>query len=163
MPIVPFDSLPPDARVWVFAADGPLGADAQRTLLGEVDAFLSAWNAHGHPLTCGRAWRDPFFLAIGVDQSTAGASGCSIDGLFRVMQRLQPVIGASMMPSGRAYWREANGDVKTGARHEFNRLVSVGAVPAPVTVFDTSITTAADWATQFEKTRRREDEKTREK
>ena len=45
-----------------------------------VDAFLDQWNAHGSALTCAREWRDDRFLAIGVDQSTAGASGCSASG-----------------------------------------------------------------------------------
>jgi len=151
MPAVAFDSLPTDARVWVFAADTALNAGAEAALLREVDEFLAQWNAHGHPLTCARAWRDGRFLAIGVDQSTAGASGCSIDGLFRVLQQLQPALGASLLPGPRVYWRGTDGVVASAPRPEFARLASNGTVSAATPVFDTSLTTAADWRERFER------------
>lgn len=151
MPVVAFDSLPTDARVWVFAADAALAPGAETTLLHEVDAFLAQWNAHGHPLTCARAWRDGRFLAIGADQSTAGASGCSIDGMFRVLQQLQPALGASLLPGPRVYWRDTGGDIQTAARPEFTRLAVRGSVSDATLVFDTSVTTAADWRERFER------------
>jgi hypothetical protein len=88
MPRVSFEELPDDARVWVFGAASEVTPPASERLLDAVDDFLAHWNAHGSPLVCAREWRDDHFLAIGVDQSTAGASGCSIDGLFRTLQRL---------------------------------------------------------------------------
>ena len=100
MPIVPFESLPASARVWVFATEQPVqGARAER-FLGAVDHYLGQWTAHGHPLTCGRAWRDDQFLAVAVDQTDAYASGCSIDGLFRVLQTLQSELGATLVSGG---------------------------------------------------------------
>ena len=78
MPCVPFEQLPDDARVWVFGAAAPIDDVDSRKLLAAVDTFLVQWKAHGHPLTCGRDWRDDRFLAIGGDQRTEGASGCSM-------------------------------------------------------------------------------------
>jgi hypothetical protein len=150
MPIVAFDSLPPAARVWVFAADQPLAPVAASTLQREVDEFLTQWNAHGAPLTCAQAWRDGRFLAIGVDQSTAGASGCSIDGLFRVLQRLQPALGANLLPGPRVYWRNATGEITSGTRAEFTKLAQSGGVTKLTKVFDTAVTTADDWRRRFE-------------
>ena len=80
MPRVVFESLPDDARVWVFGAANALDDRARERLLSAVDEYLDQWHAHGAALVCARDWRDDRFLAIGVDQSTAGASGCSIDG-----------------------------------------------------------------------------------
>ena len=151
MPKVAFDRLPDDARVWVFAADRAVTDAHAETLLAEVDAFLDTWNAHGHALQCGRAWRDDRFLAVAVDQSTAGASGCSIDGLFRTLQRLQPAIGASLLPGGRVYWRDARGDVAMGTRAAFAELGRTGGVNSTTPVFDTAITTMHDWRKSFER------------
>ena len=50
MPLVLFDSLPDDARVWVFGSAKPLEAQDERTLLKDVDDYLAGWKAHGHPL-----------------------------------------------------------------------------------------------------------------
>ncbi|MDQ3673342.1 MAG: ABC transporter ATPase, partial [Gemmatimonadota bacterium] len=83
MPIVEFEDLPDSSRVWVFGSDRRLEEEEAVMLLEEVDRFLAGWKAHGAPLTVGRNWRHDRFLAVAVDQSTAGASGCSIDGLFR--------------------------------------------------------------------------------
>lgn len=151
MPLVPFDALPDDARVWVFAADRPLGPDAAQRLLGEVDSYLARWNAHGQPLTCARAWRDDQFLAVAVDQRDAHASGCSIDGMFRVIKGLEPVLGAALVGGGRVLWRGRDGAVQVGSRDEFSDLAARGDVSPDTHVFDPTVATAADWRTRFER------------
>ena len=57
MATVSFDNLPPDARLWVFAAGRPLDAEERGRLLTLVDAFLEQWKAHGARLTAARDWR----------------------------------------------------------------------------------------------------------
>ena len=151
MPLVPFDALPDDARVWVFAADRPLAPDAATQLLADVDAYLARWAAHGQPLTCARAWRDDRFLAIAVDQRDAHASGCSIDGMFRVLQRLEPIVGASLVGSGLVLWRTRGGAVRSGTREEFGELAVRGDVDAGTRVFDPTVATVAEWRSRFEK------------
>jgi hypothetical protein len=151
MPRVSFEELPDDARVWVFGAAEALTAPASRQLLDAVDDFLDHWNAHGSPLVCAREWRDDRFLAIGVDQSTAGASGCSIDGLFRALQRLEPELGTTLLGAGRVYYRDADGCIHAGTRPGFSQLARDGKVGAETAVFDTSITSAAAWREEFER------------
>ncbi|MDF1503506.1 hypothetical protein [Roseisolibacter sp. H3M3-2] len=146
MPRVPFDQLPDDARLWVFAAADPLDGDAAARLLAAVDGFLDRWAAHGVPLTCARDWRDDRFLAVAVDQSREGASGCSIDGLFRTLQGLAPALGTTLLGGGRVYWRDADGGVRCAERAEFGR-----AVTGEPTVFDTTVATAGDWRARFER------------
>lgn len=151
MPRVPFDVLPGDARVWVFGAANELTDTAANRLLDAVDEFLAEWNAHGSPLTCGREWREGRFLAIGVDQSMAGASGCSIDGLFRTLARLEPELGTTLLGGGRVYYRDATGRVDVATRGAFNQLARDGQVGPDTAVFDTSITSAAAWRDHFER------------
>lgn len=149
MPLVEFDSLPADARVWVFAATHPLAESSVDTFLGAVDAFLTSWKAHGHPLRTSRDFRDRQFLAIGVDQSTEGASGCSIDGLFRALQEVQSRVDRNFLTGGRIYWRGADGTVKNGTRGEFGREAT-----GETLVFDTTVTTADGWRRGFERAAR---------
>ena len=149
MPIVPFDTLPDSARLWVFASDRPLtGTDAD-ALLTEVDEFLSTWAAHGTPLRCGREWRDDRFLAIGVDVNAENASGCSIDGLFRRLQQLERTIGTKLVGGGRVFYRTASG-IETTSQSTFAERAKHGDVPRETAVFDTSVTVAADWRSRFE-------------
>jgi len=151
MPQVPFDSLPSDARVWVFGAANELSPSALERLLDAVDAFLAQWNAHGSALMCGREWRADRFLAIGVDQSATGASGCSIDGLFRTLARLEPELGSSLLGGGRVYYRDREGRVNAATRKTFGELAREGRIGPDTPTFDTSVTTASAWREQFER------------
>jgi hypothetical protein len=151
MPRVVFESLPDDARVWVFGAANALDDRARERLLSAVDEYLDQWHAHGAPLVCARDWRDDRFLAIGVDQSTAGASGCSIDGLFRTLARLEPELGTTLLGGGRVYYRDADGRVSATTRPAFAQSVREGQAGPETPVFDTSLTSAVAWRHAFER------------
>ena len=150
MPRVPFESLPPSSRLWVFGAERPITGSAAARLLEAVDGYLDRWNAHGSPLTCGRQWTEDRFLAIGVDQSTAGASGCSIDGLFRVLKGLEAEVGTRIVGGGTVYFRDASGAVVAVARDEFSDLAAEGAVKKDTRAFDLTVGTKADYDERFE-------------
>src|SRR4030081_2837568 len=122
MPLVQLKDLPDSARTWVFGANKTLDESASATLLVEVDRFLSQWKAHGSPLTVGRDWRYGRFLTIAVDQSTAGAAGCSIDGLFRSLKALEPKLGASLLTSGLVFYRDTEGTIRSVDRDTFTNL-----------------------------------------
>lgn len=150
MPIVDFDSLPDASRVWVFGSDRALsGAEADR-LLAEVDRFLGQWKAHGVPLTCARDWRDEHLLTIGVDSTREGASGCSIDGLFRVLQAIERPLEARLVGGGRVFYRDAEGCVRCVGRDELTALAARGAITDETVVFDTGLTTMGAWRARFE-------------
>lgn len=151
MPVVPFDSLPPDARVWVFASDRPLhGADAS-VLLNEVDGWLEQWKAHGTPLRSAREWRDDRFLAIGVDPTAEQASGCSIDALFRRLQEIERRLDTSLVAGGRVFYRGPDGQPRVAKRHDVKRLGAAGELTPTTSTFDTSLTDARSWRDAFER------------
>ena len=151
MPIIPFQSLPSDARLWVFAASDRVTGEHAARLLAAVDEWLSEWKAHGEPLTCARDWRHDRFLAVGVDQSTAGASGCSVDALFRVLQDLQKSLGTTLVGGGRVFYLDRGGEVRAASRREFAASAAAGDVDAETTVYDTSVTSAAVYRASFER------------
>jgi hypothetical protein len=150
MPAVPFESLPPSARVWVFVTEQPVTGPRAERLLGAVDHYLGQWTAHGHPLTCGRAWRHDRFLAVGVDQTDAYASGCSIDGLFRVLKTLQSDVGAGLVGGGSVVYRDADGVIRAITRDQFTVLSGSGTINQATSVFDLTVATAGEWRDRFE-------------
>ena len=151
MPTVDFDSLPDDARVWVFGSDRPLDAADTSQLLGVVDSYLARWAAHGEPLTSARSWRDDRFLTIAVDQRTAGASGCSIDALFRQLQSLERELGVSIVGGGRVFYRDAAGVIQSTDREQFAALAARGEIGPRTPVFDPTVPTLGDWRRGFER------------
>jgi hypothetical protein len=150
MPLIQFEDLPDSARAWVFGSDKTLDQSAADFLLREVDHFLSQWHAHGAPLTVGRDLRYGRFLTVAVDQSTAGASGCSIDGLFRALKTLEPRLGASMVTSGLVFYRDQKGKIQSVDREQFATLGAAGKVQPDTQVFDPTVTTLGEWRARFE-------------
>ena len=144
MPLVQLKDLPDSARTWVFGADKTLDGSASEKLLIEVDRFLSQWEAHGSPLTDGR------FLTVAVDQSTADASGCSIDGLFRSLRALEPKLGASLVTSGLVFYRDENGTIQSVDRERFSALGAARKIQSSTSVFDLTVTTLGEWRARFE-------------
>jgi hypothetical protein len=151
MPLTSFDKLPDDARVWIFGAAAPVDDIDSAKLLAAVDAFLVQWKAHGHPLTSARDWRDERFLAIGVDQHTEGASGCSIDGLYRTLREVEQAVGSSLVAGGLVFFRGPGDLVCALARDDFEALAKRGGADGTTSVFDTTITTAGDYRARFER------------
>lgn len=150
MPLLQLEDLPDDSRVWVFGADRGLDDGATDLLLRDVDRFLSQWHAHGAPLTTARDWRDQRFLTVAVDQSTAGASGCSIDGLYRSLKSLEPRLGASLVTSGLVFYRDDKGRVQSVDRDQFATLGAEENITSRTRVFDPTVTSLGEWRARFE-------------
>ena len=156
MALVPFETLPDSSRVWVFGSDRPLSEDATAKLMTAVEGYLADWKAHGEPLTAAYEWRFGRLLVIGVDQRSAGASGCSIDGLFRVLQQLEPQLeGARLVGGGRVFYRDNHGEVQSVERHELKALRDSGAITNNSVVFDTSLTDLGSLREGFERPARK--------
>ena len=149
MPRIDFSAIPERARLWVFAADRTVSDPTP--LLTAVDAHLEQWAAHGVPLVCARDWRDDRFLAIAVDEAATGASGCSIDGLFRTIGRVQASVGADLLASGRVAWRDADGVIHVSPRGEFESRAAAGTVTPDTVVFETLAESVGAYRTAFER------------
>lgn len=142
--------LPDSARCWIFAAASPLTGDAATALLTAVDQHLARWAAHGTPLVCARDWQDDRFLTIAVDEAATGASGCSIDGLFRVLTEQEAHLGVSLTDGARVYWRTAAGTICSDHRPAFKAAAAAGTISAETSVFDTTVSTLGRRRMAFE-------------
>jgi hypothetical protein len=143
MPRTTFDTLPTDARLWIFAAERELTSGEREAVLGTVDQFLDHWQAHGHPLTSARDLRHDRFLLIAVDEAAAGASGCSIDALVRDIKRIEASLGLALVDHGPVLFR--NGDtIARVPRDEFSDLVRTGVVTPQTIVFNNTLTRVGD-------------------
>ena len=149
MPIVQFDQLPDFGGIWVYGSDRDLTSDEESRLLEAVDDFLSRWAAHGVPLHNARRWDEDRFLTIGVDSTKEGASGCSIDGLYRALKALESSIGARIVTSGLIYYRGNDGKIHSVTRDEFSDLAAKGEINGDTEVYDLSVTSLNEWKSRF--------------
>jgi hypothetical protein len=151
MPVVPFSELPADGRVWLFGAAADIDDVDEPRVLAAVDAFLVTWMAHGQPLWSARDWRLGRFLAVGVDTSREGASGCSIDGLFRALKAIENGIGTTLLDTALVHYRDEAGFVHAISREDFAVLGRGGHVGPDTTVMDLSIIDVGTYRTAFER------------
>lgn len=143
MPLVTFDQLPDNARLWIYAADRRLDPAEGAELLGALDGFLAEWKAHGEPLTVGRDWRYDQFLFVAVDESAAGASGCSIDALVHTLGQLEQRLGITLLDHGPVLFRYGN-RIERLPRPEFAELARRGGISADTVVFNNTLTRVGD-------------------
>ena len=143
MPRIAFDQLPPDARLWIFAAERPLSAMESSRVLEETDGFINEWMAHGVPLRAARDLRHNQFVLVGVDERAAGVSGCSIDALVRRMQQLESALGLELINNGPVLYREGEAVVRV-SRDRFAELAAAGTVGPNTRVFDNTLTRVGD-------------------
>ncbi len=118
-------------------------ARARPTSMQTVDDFLEQWRAHGHPLTSARDLRYDRFLFIGVDESTEGASGCSVDALVRDIKRVEGTLGLTLVDRSPVLHREGDAIVRL-PRDEFAERARTGAITPDTVVFNNTLTRVED-------------------
>ena len=90
---VPFSSLPPSSRVWIFQANRPMDGRELEIAENRLSGFTGEWAVHGTPLRTSFAIRYDQFIVLAADESDETASGCSIDSSVRVVKDLGQSIG----------------------------------------------------------------------
>jgi hypothetical protein len=139
MSLVSFDALPDDARLWCFGASQALEAAETQRLRDSMESFVGRWTAHRRDLQAGFTWVHDRFLLVGVDESQAGASGCSIDALTRHLRDLGAELGLDLLDSMSVWFRGADAGIRAVSRSEFTRLGHTGEVSTSTPVFDLTL------------------------
>ena len=85
----PFNQFPDASRVWIYVAAKPI-TSSQLTEINQVlEDFAERWTAHNQALKAYAKVHDEHFVVLMVDETQAGASGCSIDTSVRFIQQLE--------------------------------------------------------------------------
>lgn len=153
--LVPFNKLPSHSRVWIYQSNRPFTADEEKIITSAVADFCTQWSTHGNPLTTSFKVELSYFIILAVDENTAGASGCSIDGSVRILQQLGTQLNIDFLSrSNVAFLIE--GDIKLYALHELPTLFKSGTLTPQSITFNNltpdKLSFEKDWKTVAEKT-----------
>ncbi len=85
---VPFETLPPHSRIWIYQSNKLFTAEQKQILSDTLLAFTESWTAHGAPMKA--SFQLPFdhFIVLAADEQSTSASGCSIDDSVRTIKAI---------------------------------------------------------------------------
>lgn len=140
----PFDSLPDEADVWIYAAGSKPGQGAVHGLERSLDELMSDWSSHGRRVLGARTILDDRVVVVGAFVPDGTISGCGIDKSLHVLDRVAAEHGFAWVDGLSVVYRTRGGRIETCSRSEFRRMAADGAVDAGTPVIDLSIRNLGD-------------------
>ncbi|MEE9371733.1 MAG: hypothetical protein V3V00_01640 [Saprospiraceae bacterium] len=87
MALATFNSLSDSSRVWIYRSDRKLAPNETIQVSKWIEQFINQWTAHNHTLKAhGSVYHDRFIVILLDEESSAQASGCSIDSQVRFVK-----------------------------------------------------------------------------
>ncbi|MBL4677453.1 MAG: ABC transporter ATPase [Mucilaginibacter sp.] len=137
------------SRVWIYQADRELTVLEAQEALVLLDNFTRSWTAHNNQLLAKAEVRYNRFLILFVDESQAGASGCSIDKSVNFMKQIEQHFGINLFDRFNLAYR--NGEqILSAPRAQFEELIKKGKINGDTIVFNNLAQTLTDLRTKWE-------------
>ena len=146
----PFSDLSPESRVWIYQSNRNLSNAEVSGIQPVIRQFAQQWVSHNRRLKSAGAVLHNRFLVLMVDESQAGASGCSIDSSVRFINELGNRIGVSFFDRMTFPYRK-NETIEFASKDDFEKLFAVGSIDDNTIVFDNLVKTKAELETGWEK------------
>ncbi|MDB5015935.1 MAG: transporter ATPase [Mucilaginibacter sp.] len=138
-----------NSRVWVYQSDKKLSDTEVQQIQSLLNEFTTGWTAHNNQLKAKAEIRYNRFLILIVDESQAGASGCSIDKSVHFMQQLEKQFGIKLFDRFNLAFREGN-EVLSAPRHDFEALLKQGSINTDTIVFNNMVQNLNELQTKWE-------------
>lgn len=148
--MTPLAELPATTRVWVYQAHEPFVPSDVPQIEEELSAFADRWISHNQALRASAVVLFNRFVILAVDESMAGASGCSIDSSVHFLQQLGTKYERDLFDRMRFSF-EHDGTVKTVGRDAFEQLYADGEIKDDTPVFDPLVKNLGELTSSFKK------------
>ena len=138
--MVSYDILSEKTRVWIYQSDKPFAKTDIPEIRAKIQDFTQRWVSHANDLKAfGDLYHDRFIVLM-VDESSAVASGCSIDESVRFLKRLGEEYGVDLFDRMNFGYKTDEG-IKTAHREEFIELYKMGLITDETVVFNNLVDT----------------------
>lgn len=152
---ISFDSLPDSARIWIYQSARKFNSEEIKKISQAASAFCEQWVAHGQPLKTSFKIEHNHFLVLAVDEASADASGCSIDGSVRMLKEIQNQLGIDFFDRTKIAFLLEN-EVRLFPLTELKQAFASGVLNSMSFTFNTLIATKGEitnaWITPAGKT-----------
>jgi len=145
---VPFNTLPPEARVWVYQSNRPFQPEEERWLEQRMADFCQQWQAHQVPLNASFQIAFHQFVVLAVNEAPQAASGCSIDSSVHALKQFQHHLGVDFFDRQQAAFL-VNNQVVLYALPDVPRQLQTGGLSPADLYFNNLVADKAAWSTQW--------------
>jgi len=144
-----YNDLAPQSKVWIYQADRFLEEEEITILDTAISEFVHRWAAHGSNLKAyGRIYHEKF-LVLMVDETQAGASGCSIDSSVHFVQDIGKTLEIDFFKRTEMVYVQEEGDMQTFQLSKIKEEYKEGKLTADSRVFNNLIKTKEEFETQW--------------
>jgi hypothetical protein len=138
-----------NSRVWIYQSDKKLSNAVVQQIQERLTSFTTEWTAHNNQLKAKGEIRYNRFLILIVDETQAGASGCSIDKSVNFMKRLEQEFNLNLFDRFNLAYREAD-EVLSLPRHGFEDLLKQGSINTNTIVYNNLVQNLTELETKWE-------------
>jgi len=146
---VDFKDLPDTARIWIYQSNRPFTEEEVEEIHGYMKEFITQWTVHGKSLLAGYEIPYRRFIILGLDQSQAAASGCSIDASVHFIQGLEKKYGVDLLDKMNVTFKQgAYVSYKTLA--DFKKMAKNRAISKNTIVFNNLVNNKQEYQESWE-------------
>src|ERR1700761_5499567 len=137
------------SRVWIYQSDRELSDEQVKQVLTQLNLFAAEWTAHNHQLKAKAELRYNRFIVLIVDESQAGASGCSIDKSVNFLHLVEQEYGIDLFDRFNLAYRNGE-EVLSTNRSGFEDLLKQGDITNDTIVFNNLVQNLDELETKWE-------------
>lgn len=144
-----FKNLPDNSRIWIYQANRKLRDDEVSEISKLTEEFLTKWTAHGADLEAGFEIKYNRFIVIGLNQTNATASGCSIDASVHFIQSLQEKFDVDLLDKMNVTFYSGK-YIAYKSLKDFRKMAKDKSVSKNTVVFNNLVNTKAEYLENWE-------------
>lgn len=146
---VPFETLPKNARVWVYQSNREFSKYEVESINGNLEVFVNTWQRHGEDLSASFCIKYNQFIVLAVDENVNDVSGCSIDASVRVIKLLEEQYDLDLMNKLNVAFRIGK-NINSVSMVDFQKYAKSGKITGDTIVFNNMIQSIAEYETNWE-------------
>jgi len=147
--LIDFDALPNHSRIWIYQCNRSFSNEELEEITQALSHFLNEWTAHGSELQAGFEIKYKRFIVIGLDQTNASASGCSIDASVHFIQSLEQKYGVQLMDRMNVSFKQG-GFVAYKSLKDFKKMAKEKAISKNTIVFNNLVANKHEYLEHWE-------------
>lgn len=137
------------SRVWIYQSNRVLKPQELAQLNTTLNTFTKEWTAHNQQLKAYHEIKYNRFMVLIVDETQAGASGCSIDKSVRLMKEIESEFDLNLFDRFNMAWKEGE-EIQSGNREEFEQKIKEGKINSETIVFNNLMPDYANYLENWE-------------